>query len=131
MVENNYLLELQVICEFVVYIDMIVQKFFEFLVVYNINIILGSMLEIKDDCLYNVGYLCKRDGIVECYEKIYVIFDEVKVWGMQGGNEICIFDIDCGKIGVFICYDLEFFELSCLLVDEGMDILFVFFFMDM
>lgn len=40
------------------------------------------MFEICDGNFYNVGYFCKRDGSVECYEKLYVILDEVKVWGL-------------------------------------------------
>jgi predicted amidohydrolase len=44
---------------------------------------------------------------------------------MQGGNILKTFDTDCGKIGILICYDSEFPELSRLLADEGMDILFV------
>lgn len=44
---------------------------------------------------------------------------------MQGGNSLKAFDTDCGKIGVLICYDVEFPELSRLLADDGMDILFV------
>lgn len=125
MAENNHLPEPQAIRELAAHTDTIVQKFSEFSVAYNINIISGSMPEIKDDRLYNVGYLCKRDGTVERYEKIHVTPDEAKVWGMQGGNEIRTFDTDCGKIGVLICYDSEFPELSRLLADEGMDILFV------
>lgn len=125
MAENNHLPEPQAIRELAAHTDTIVQKFSEFSVAYNINIISGSMPEIKDDRLYNVGYLCKRDGTVERYEKIHVTPDEAKVWGMQGGNEIRTFDTDCGKIGVIICYDSEFPELSRLLADEGMDILFV------
>ena len=125
MAENNPLPEPQAIRELAAHTDTIVQKFSEFSVAYNINIISGSMPEIKDDRLYNVGYLCKRDGTVERYEKIHVTPDEAKVWGMQGGNEIRTFDTDCGKIGVLICYDSEFPELSRLLADEGMDILFV------
>jgi|GEM_PF-7078684 len=46
-------------------------------------------------------------------------------WGMQGGNNLKTFDTDCGKIGILICYDSEFPELSRLLADDGMDILFV------
>jgi predicted amidohydrolase len=83
------------------------------------------MPELVDDKLYNVGYLCKRDGSVERYEKIHVTPDEAKVWGMVGGNQLKTFDTDCGKIGVLICYDSEFPELSRLLADEGMNILFV------
>jgi predicted amidohydrolase len=44
---------------------------------------------------------------------------------MATGNTLKTFDTDCGKIGVLICYDSEFPELSRLLSDEGMDILFV------
>lgn len=44
---------------------------------------------------------------------------------MSGGSKINTFDTDCGKIGILICYDSEFPELSRLLADEGMDILFV------
>ncbi len=35
------------------------------------------------------------------------------------------FDTDCGKVGVLICYDVEFPELSRLLAMDGMQILFV------
>lgn len=44
---------------------------------------------------------------------------------MQGGHQLKTFDTDCGKIGILICYDVEFPELSRLLANEGMDILFV------
>ena len=83
------------------------------------------MPEIRDEKLYNAGYLCKRDGTIDRYEKIHGTPDEAKVWGMQGGNSIQVFDTDCGKIGILICYDSEFPELSRLLADDGMDILFI------
>lgn len=79
----------------------------------------------QDDKLYNVGYLCKRDGSIDKYEKLHTTPDEIKVWGMQNGKSLKVFDTDCGKIGILICYDVEFPELSRLLADEGMDILFV------
>jgi len=75
--------------------------------------------------LYNVGYLCRRDGTVERYEKLHVTPDEARVWGLQKGHELKSYDTDCGKIGILICYDSEFPELSRILADEGMDILFV------
>ncbi|MHA7058524.1 bifunctional GNAT family N-acetyltransferase/carbon-nitrogen hydrolase family protein [Aquimarina sp. M1] len=125
MAENNHLSEPDAIRELASHTDAIVNKFSEFSISYNINIISGSMPEIKDGRLYNVGYLCKRDGTIERYEKLHVTPDEAKVWGMQGGNKLKAFDTDCGKIGILICYDSEFPELSRLLADEGMDILFV------
>lgn len=125
MAKNNHLKESDAIRELAQHTEAIVQKFSEFSISYNINIITGSMPEMKNGKLYNVGYLCKRNGTVERYEKIHVTPDEAKVWGMQGGSELKSFDTDCGKIGVLICYDSEFPELSRLLADEGMDILFV------
>jgi predicted amidohydrolase len=125
MAENNHLTEPEAIRELAKYTKKIVEKFSELAISYNINIISGSMPEIKDGLLYNVGYLCRRDGSTERYEKLHVTPDEVKVWGLQGGSQLKAFDTDCGKIGVLICYDSEFPELSRLLADEGMDILFV------
>ncbi|MDD3320002.1 MAG: bifunctional GNAT family N-acetyltransferase/carbon-nitrogen hydrolase family protein [Paludibacter sp.] len=125
MAENNHMSEADAIKELAKYTPLIVSKFSEFSISYNINIITGSMPELKDGKLYNAGYLCKRDGSIERYEKIHVTPDEAKVWGMVGGSELRTFDTDCGKIGILICYDSEFPELSRLLAEEGMEILFV------
>jgi predicted amidohydrolase/GNAT superfamily N-acetyltransferase len=125
MAENNHLSESKAIRELAKYTEKIVHKFSELSISYNINIITGSMPEMKDGNLYNAGYLCRRDGTLERYEKLHVTPDESKIWGMQGGSSLKTFDTDCGKIGILICYDSEFPELSRLLADEGMDILFV------
>jgi predicted amidohydrolase len=125
MADNNHLPESEAIRELAKHTPVIVQKFSELAISYNINVITGSMPEIKAGLLYNVGYICKRDGTTERYEKLHVTPDEAKVWGMQGGHELKTYDTDCGKIGVLICYDSEFPELSRLLADEGMDILFI------
>ncbi|WP_157207883.1 carbon-nitrogen hydrolase family protein [Mariniflexile maritimum] len=125
MADHNHMSESEAIRELATHTPSIVKKFSEFAISYNINIITGSMPELRGDLLYNVGYLCKRDGSTERYEKLHVTPDEAKVWGMQGGNELRTFDTDCGKIGILICYDSEFPELSRILADEGMDILFV------
>lgn len=125
MADFNHLPESNAIRELAKFTPEVVERFSKLAISYNINIITGSMPEIKGDLLYNVGYICKRDGTKERYEKLHVTPDEAKIWGMQGGNELKTFDTDCGKIGVLICYDSEFPELSRLLADEGMDILFI------
>lgn len=125
MAENNHLPEADAIRELAKHTSTIVQKFSELAITRNINIISGSMPEIRDGVLYNVGYLCRRDGSVDRYEKLHVTPDEAKIWGMQGGTQLHSFDTDCGKIGILICYDSEFPELSRILADDGMDILFV------
>lgn len=125
MAENNHLTEAEAIKELSQHTEQIVKQFTSLAISYNINIITGSMPEVIDDKLYNAGYLCRRDGTTEKYEKLHITPDETKVWGMQGGKHLQAFDTDCGKIGVLICYDSEFPELSRILADEGMDILFV------
>lgn len=125
MAAYNHMSEPAAIRELAGFTATIKERFSELSVSYNINIISGSMPEMIDGKLYNVGYLCKRDGSVERFEKIHVTPDEARVWGMQTGNIVKTFDTDCGKIGILICYDVEFPELSRLLAEEGMDILFV------
>jgi predicted amidohydrolase len=75
---------------------------------------------LEDEHVYNVGFLCKRDGTNEMYRKIHIT-NEVFHWGITGA--IQTFDTDCGKIGIVICYDVP--ELSRLMADQGMNILFV------
>jgi predicted amidohydrolase/GNAT superfamily N-acetyltransferase len=125
MAEFNHLSEAQAVRGLAKYTDEIVQRFSKLSVSYNINIITGSMPKIKDDKLYNVGYLCKRDGSIDFYEKLHITPLEARIWGMQGGQSLKAFDTDCGKIGILICYDAEFPELSRILAEQGMDILFI------
>jgi len=112
MAEYNHLSEPMAIRKLSEYTEAIVNKFSELAITYNINIITGSMPEVVDNNLYNVGYLCKRDGGIERFEKLHITPDEDKIWGLQGGSKITSFDTDCGKIGILICYDIEFPELS-------------------
>ena len=125
MADFNHLNEADAIREISHFTEPIRKKFQEFAIAYNINIITGSMPFTEDGNLYNVGFLCKRDGTSEMYTKIHITPNEVQYWGMKGGSEIKTFDTDCGKIGIMICYDVEFPELSRLMADEGMEILFV------
>lgn len=108
------------------YTAPLLESFKSFAVSYNINIITGSMPYVNGNGnLQNVSYLCHRNGLVDEYRKIHITPSEREAWGMVGGNEIKVFDTDCGKVGVVICYDVEFPELIRLQADQGMNILFV------
>lgn len=125
MAAYNHLSEAEAIRKLAGYTGRLRDTFSELAISYNINIITGSMPEVRDDGLYNVGHLCKRNGEIEKYEKIHVTPDEVKAWGMNGGSRIQTFDTDAGRIGILICYDVEFPELTRLMALDGLDILFV------
>lgn len=125
MAAYNHLSEAEAMRKLAQYTEPLHQRFMEYAVSYNINIITGSMPLVENNKLYNVGFLCRRDGSWERYEKLHITPTEASVWGMQGGDRVKVFDTDSGKIGVLICYDVEFPELSRLMADKGMKILFV------
>ena len=126
MAEFNHLGEAKAIRGLAQYTEPLRQKFMEFAMSYNINIITGSMPYVDDQGhLKNVSYLCRRDGTWDSYMKIHPTPSEVQSWGMSGGNKIKVFDTDAGKIGILICYDVEFPEVARLYAEQGMQILFV------
>ncbi len=125
MAAYNELSEPNAIRKLAEFTEPLMKKFSEFSIQYNINIITGSMPSVEDGVLYNVGFLCKRDGTIEKFYKLHVTPDESKVWGMTGGSSLQAFDTDCGKIGILVCYDVEFPELGRLLAEQGVSILFV------
>ncbi|MGV6807665.1 MAG: bifunctional GNAT family N-acetyltransferase/carbon-nitrogen hydrolase family protein [bacterium] len=97
---------------------------------YNINIVAGSMPVIEEGELYNVAYLCRRDGTIESQYKLHPTPHEKRAWIMEGGESLKVFDTDFGKVGILICYDVEFPELARLQSEEGMQILLVPFWTD-
>ncbi|MFO7827565.1 MAG: bifunctional GNAT family N-acetyltransferase/carbon-nitrogen hydrolase family protein [Bacteroidales bacterium] len=125
MAKYNHLSEPEAIRELAKYTDEMLERFLKLAISYNVNIITGSMPYVVDESLYNIGYLVRRNGTYEQYEKIHVTPDEMKYWGVKGGKKIEVFETDCGPIGIMICYDVEFPELSRILAQEGMKILFV------
>lgn len=125
MAEYNHLSEAEAIRKLAEYTEEIRERFSQLAISYNVNIITGSMPKMEGSKLYNVGFLCRRDGTFEQYTKIHVTPDEAKYWGLTGGDTIKVFNTDCGPIGVLICYDVEFPELPRILAKDGMNLLFV------
>ena len=84
------------------YTDEILTSISHLAVSYNITIIAGSMPVVEEDELYNVSYICKRDGTIESQYKLHLTPHEKKDWIMKGGNSLKVFDTDFGKIGVLL-----------------------------
>lgn len=104
---------------------LLVEAMSKLAVSYNVNIIAGSMPEVRDDKVYNVSYVLQRNGKIDKVDKIHITPSEEYDWHIQGGNEIKVIETDVAKIGVQICYDVEFPEMSRLLAEQGMELLFV------
>lgn len=121
----NHLGEAAAIRKLAGYTDELRKRFVEFAISYNVNIISGSMPYLEDDKLYNISFLCRRDGTWESFKKIHITPNETETWGMVGGDTIEVFDTDSGKIGIAICYDVEFPELIRIYAEQGLQMLFV------
>ena len=92
---------------------------------YNINIIAGSTPLIRNDRLYNIAQLFRRDGTHVDQAKIHPTPSEEYWWNIAGGSEVALIDTDCGPVGMLVCYDVEFPELVRYLTDQGINVLFV------
>jgi hypothetical protein len=80
---------------------------------------------IENGHVYNVGFSANEMVQTKCIVKFTLLQTKFSIGESRGGDTIQTFDTDCGKIGIVICYDVEFPELSRLMADEGMNILFV------
>lgn len=92
---------------------------------YGLTIIAGSHPVYKGDRLLNIAHVCLPDGTVVEQPKLHITPNERKWWGISGGQHLALIDTPKAKIGVLICYDVEFPEAARHLADEGMEILFV------
>lgn len=92
---------------------------------YNINLVGASTFVLRDEHLYNVAFLFRRDGTVEEQPKLHITPAEARWWGVRGGDELRTFETDRGRIGLLICYDVEFPELCRKIADDGAKLLFV------
>ncbi len=106
------------------YTEEYISLFTDLAVKYNVNIIGGSHFVEEEGKIYNIAYLFRRDGTIEKQYKIHITPNEKKYWGITGGEEVKVFDTDCGKIAIQVCYDIEFPELGRIATDKGANIIF-------
>ncbi len=108
------------------YTEGLRQAMVEMALSYNINIVAGSVPQLREDGkLYNVSFLCRRDGTWDSQSKLHITPEEDAHWGFTGGHDLKVFDTDVGKVGILICYDVEFPELARLQALKGMKMLLV------
>ena len=101
---------------------------------YGIYLIGGSMPE-KDaeGNVYNTSYIFDREGKqIGKHRKVHLFDIDVK--GGQtfkesdtvtAGDSDTVFDTEFGKMGVMLCFDIRFPELSRMMVNDGARIVFV------
>jgi len=107
------------------YAPKVVKLLRELAVKYDVTIIGGSHPTKVGKELQNICSICLPDGSVHEQPKLQITPNERKWWGISGGHTLQVIDTPVAKIGVLICYDSEFPELSRYLADHGVEIVFV------
>ena len=79
--------------------------------------------EYRDGKVYNSSYILDRNGIeVGRYRKCQLTYSEEIVGGLTPGDEIPVFDLDIGKVGIMICFDNYFPETARVLGLKGAEL---------
>lgn len=92
----------------------------------QILIVAGSApVRQPDGTIRNVAHLFSPLGNVYTQEKLHLTPAETSYWGLSRGEGLKVFNTPLGRIAILICYDIEFPELSRLLVDAGVDLIVV------
>lgn len=99
----------------------------------GIYLIGGSMPEAEDGNIYNTCFIFSPSGEQLARHRKVHLFD-IDVPGRQRffeshtftpGNEITVLDTELGRIGVEICFDIRFEELTRLMALDGAQMIFV------
>lgn len=86
-------------------------------------VIVGSMPEPNGDKVFNTVFLMDNGKIAGTYRKIHLFSLLGEDRAFSAGQSRLLAETSIGKIGVIICYDIRFPELSRRLALEGADII--------
>lgn len=75
---------------------------------HRIWLIPGTMPMRAGPHIHNRAPLIRPDGRLALQDKHVMTRFEAEQWGIAPGQPPCVFDTDWGRIGIAICYDLEF-----------------------
>ena len=81
-------------------------------------------LDAADNQYYNTGFIVDRHGkLMDRYDKLHLYSPEITDLGMMPGLRSPIFETDFGKVGMIICYDSWFGDLTQLLALKGTELI--------
>lgn len=86
--------------------------------------VVAGLTELRDDQLINTAVLIDRDGrFVGQYDKIHPTIGEVGS-GIVPADAVKVFDLDFGRVGVAICYDIGWPAIWDELGRRGAEVVF-------
>jgi predicted amidohydrolase len=85
--------------------------------------IVGGIYEREAPAVYNTAVLIDREGrFIGKYRKVYLPREEIEA-GLTPGNDYPVFRTDFGKIGIMICWDVEYTDPARALALKGAEII--------
>ncbi len=87
------------------------------------HILAPSLPVASGGMFHNRAWLFAPNGKIDFQEKRQMTRFEKEQWGIAGGRELKIFDLGEAKIGVAICYDIEFPLIAHAMVQAGADLI--------
>jgi predicted amidohydrolase len=87
-------------------------------------IIAGFCEQGDDGLLYNSAAVVDGSGVMGVYRKVH-LWDREKLFFQPGGDPPRVFDTSHGRVGVLVCYDVEFPEMTRMLALNGADLIAV------
>jgi predicted amidohydrolase len=84
--------------------------------------IIAGLAERKGNSLYNSAVLIGPEGFMDVYRKAHLFYEE-KLWFSPGNSYLKVWDIGLARIGVMICFDWFFPEVTRVLSLKGADII--------
>ncbi len=88
-------------------------------------VIVGSMPEPNGDKVFNTIHVADNGKLAGVYRKIHLFSLLGEDRAFSGGDSWLLAETSLGKVGVIICYDLRFPELSRRLAVEGAQVICV------
>lgn len=84
--------------------------------------IVAGLAERENEHCYNSAVLVGPRGFIGCYRKLHLFYNE-KQWFEPGNGELAVYDIGQARIGIMICFDWFFPEVTRYLALKGADII--------
>ncbi len=85
--------------------------------------IVAGIYEREGAAIYNTALLIGRDGqIAGAYRKTHLPREEVEA-GLSPGNSYPVFETDFGRVGLLICWDIQFPEPARALARRGAELI--------
>ncbi len=92
---------------------------------FQVAVVGGSHPTQAGDRIENVATLYMPDGTRHRQPKLHITPNERRWWGIEGGSTLRVFDTPKVRVGILICYDVEFPEAARHLTDLGAEVIFV------